>query len=55
MISLQCLITAIAFRSLGLYRAGEPAGFIGSVIGAIILLLLYRLIVETARGLTPRC
>lgn len=28
----------------GLYRAGEPTGFIGSVIGAIVLLLLYRLI-----------
>ncbi len=33
-------------QALGLYRADEPAGFIGSVIGAIILLLLYRLIVR---------
>lgn len=31
-------------QALNLYRAGEPAGFIGSVIGAMILLLLYRLI-----------
>jgi uncharacterized membrane protein YeaQ/YmgE (transglycosylase-associated protein family) len=31
-------------QALGLYRVGEPAGFIGSVIGAVILLLLYRLI-----------
>ena len=28
---------------LGLYQAGETAGFIGAVIGAIILLALYRM------------
>lgn len=33
-------------QAMGLYDAGEPAGFIGGVIGAIILLLLYRLIVK---------
>ena len=32
-------------RSLGWYGPGEPAGFIASVIGAIILLLIYRVIV----------
>jgi uncharacterized membrane protein YeaQ/YmgE (transglycosylase-associated protein family) len=31
-------------QALGLYQVGQPAGFIGSVIGAVILLLLYRLI-----------
>ena len=31
-------------KLLGLYEVGEPAGFVGSVIGAIVLLLLYRLI-----------
>ena len=31
-------------QALGLYRVGEPAGFIGSVIGAIILLLIYRMV-----------
>lgn len=31
-------------QSLGLYRAGEPAGFIGAVIGAIIILAIYRMI-----------
>lgn len=30
---------------LGLYRVGQPAGFIGSVIGAMLLLLVYRLVV----------
>ena len=32
-------------RALGFYGPGEPAGFIMSVIGAIILLFLYRLII----------
>ncbi len=31
-------------RSLGWYAAGEPAGFIASVLGAILLLVLYRAI-----------
>jgi uncharacterized membrane protein YeaQ/YmgE (transglycosylase-associated protein family) len=31
-------------QALGLYRVGEPAGFIGSVVGAVLLLLLYRMI-----------
>lgn len=31
-------------QAMGLYGAAEPAGFIGAVIGAIILLFLYRLI-----------
>jgi uncharacterized membrane protein YeaQ/YmgE (transglycosylase-associated protein family) len=32
-------------RSMGLYGPGEPAGFVMALIGAIILLLLYRLLV----------
>jgi uncharacterized membrane protein YeaQ/YmgE (transglycosylase-associated protein family) len=39
-------------RVIGLYQAGEPAGFIMSVIGAVILLFLYRLIV--GRGSVTR-
>jgi len=31
-------------RVLGLYREGEPAGFIMAVVGAVIVLALYRLI-----------
>jgi uncharacterized membrane protein YeaQ/YmgE (transglycosylase-associated protein family) len=27
--------------ALGLYRAGQPAGFLASVIGAILLLVIY--------------
>ena len=37
-------------QAVGLYRAGEPAGWIGSVIGALILLLLYRLIIRPRSG-----
>jgi uncharacterized membrane protein YeaQ/YmgE (transglycosylase-associated protein family) len=32
-------------RAMGWYTEGEPAGFIASVVGAIVLLALYRLIV----------
>jgi uncharacterized membrane protein YeaQ/YmgE (transglycosylase-associated protein family) len=32
-------------RAMGWYREGEPAGFILAVIGAIIVLVLYRLLV----------
>jgi uncharacterized membrane protein YeaQ/YmgE (transglycosylase-associated protein family) len=31
-------------RRLGLYQAGQAAGFIGSLIGAIILLAIYGLV-----------
>jgi uncharacterized membrane protein YeaQ/YmgE (transglycosylase-associated protein family) len=31
-------------RSMGWYAEGEPAGFIASVVGAILLLLIYRMI-----------
>lgn len=30
-------------RSLGWYQAGEVAGFLASVIGAILILMVYRL------------
>jgi uncharacterized membrane protein YeaQ/YmgE (transglycosylase-associated protein family) len=32
-------------QAIGWYRVGEGAGFIASVLGAIILLLLYRMVV----------
>ena len=31
-------------KAMGWYAAGEPAGFIASIVGAMLLLLLYRLI-----------
>ncbi|HSJ04629.1 MAG TPA: GlsB/YeaQ/YmgE family stress response membrane protein [Verrucomicrobium sp.] len=36
-------------RTLGWYNEGEPAGFIASVVGAIILLVVYRMITGSRR------
>ena len=36
-------IATIGGQVLGLYHPGEPAGFIGSVVGAVVLLVLLRL------------
>lgn len=44
------LIAGYLGGTLGWYSRGEPAGFIASVIGAIILLVLYRLV---TKGRTP--
>ena len=38
------LLATYGGQALGLYQAGQAAGFVGSLIGAIILLLIYRLI-----------
>ena len=40
-------------RSLGWYNEGESAGFIASIIGAVILLGLYRLVVGRRGHGTP--
>lgn len=37
------IIATYGGQALGLYRVGRPAGFIGSVLGAIVLLALVRL------------
>jgi uncharacterized membrane protein YeaQ/YmgE (transglycosylase-associated protein family) len=36
------LVASYLGQALGWYQPGQPAGFIGSVIGAMLLLLLYR-------------
>ena len=33
-------------QAIGWYRAGDGAGFIGAVVGAVILLVIYRVIVR---------
>ena len=38
------LLATYGGQALGLYDAGEPAGFIGSLVGAIVLLVIYRVI-----------
>jgi len=40
------LIATFGGRALGIYRGDETASFIGAFIGAIILLILYRLLVR---------
>jgi uncharacterized membrane protein YeaQ/YmgE (transglycosylase-associated protein family) len=37
------LIATYLGQAIGWYEAGQSAGFIGAVVGSIILLLLYRL------------
>ena len=44
------LVATFAGQALGWYSAGQPAGFVGSLIGAIILLVIYHLI---RRNSTP--
>ena len=40
-------------RAMGLYEAGAPAGFIGSFVGAVVLLALYRMMVGRRRLARP--
>ena len=44
------IVAGFLGRLLGLYREGEAAGFIASIIGAVILLAIYRTV--TGRGRT---
>src|SRR5687768_11410296 len=43
------LVAGFLGRSLGWYNAGEPAGFIASVVGAMLLLFIYRMFVGRGR------
>ena len=38
------VIATYGGQALGLYEVGQPAGFLGSVLGAVVLLVLLRLI-----------
>jgi len=44
------LMAGFLGRAVGWYRPGEPAGFIGSVVGAIVILAIYRAIVGRTAG-----
>ena len=54
------LLATYGGQALGLYEAGEGAGFIGAVVGAIILLVIYGMITSRkprfarGRSLRPR-
>lgn len=38
------LLAGYAGRAMGWYLPGEPAGFIASVVGAVILLVIYAMV-----------
>jgi uncharacterized membrane protein YeaQ/YmgE (transglycosylase-associated protein family) len=40
------LVATFVGQLLGLYPEGHPAGFIASILGAIVLLVIYHLIVR---------
>jgi len=40
------LLATYGGQALGLYQAGQAAGFIGSLIGAIIVLVIYGLVTK---------
>jgi uncharacterized membrane protein YeaQ/YmgE (transglycosylase-associated protein family) len=35
-------------RALNIYRPGEPAGFIMAVVGAVVVLIIYRMVARRA-------
>lgn len=43
-------IATYAGAALGLYKQGDAAGFIASVVGAIILLVIYGLVTKKSGG-----
>lgn len=43
------LLAGFLGRTLGWYNEGEPVGFISSVIGAVLLLVLYRMVTGRRR------
>ena len=40
------LVATYGGQALGIYRAGEGAGFIGAVVGAVIVLVIYGLVTK---------
>jgi uncharacterized membrane protein YeaQ/YmgE (transglycosylase-associated protein family) len=44
------LVAGFLGRAVGWYRPGDPVGFIASIVGAIIILAIYRFIVGRTAG-----
>jgi uncharacterized membrane protein YeaQ/YmgE (transglycosylase-associated protein family) len=44
------ILAGLIGRALGWYREGEPVGFLASIVGAVIILALYRLIIGRTAG-----
>ena len=43
------LLATFGGQALGLYQPGQPAGFIGAVVGAIVLLVIWGLVSKKKR------
>ncbi len=48
------LLATFLGRSFGWYGPNENAGFLASIVGAILILFLYRIIARPGRRKTPR-
>ncbi|HVR82604.1 MAG TPA: GlsB/YeaQ/YmgE family stress response membrane protein [Luteimonas sp.] len=48
------LLSGYVGQAMGWYRPGEPAGFIGALIGAIVILVIVSLFRRRRRLLPPR-
>ncbi len=44
------VIASYLGRAMGLYQVGESAGFIAAVLGAILLLFIYRLVTGRSKA-----
>jgi uncharacterized membrane protein YeaQ/YmgE (transglycosylase-associated protein family) len=44
------VVAGVLGRSVGWYAEGQPAGFVASIIGAILILVVYRSIAQTGSG-----
>jgi uncharacterized membrane protein YeaQ/YmgE (transglycosylase-associated protein family) len=44
------VVAGLIGRSVGWYAEGEPSGFIASIVGAVILLAIYRSLIGRGRG-----
>ncbi|MBD1550254.1 GlsB/YeaQ/YmgE family stress response membrane protein [Pseudomonas typographi] len=40
------LVATYGGQALGIYQAGQAAGFLGALVGAVVLLVIYGLIVK---------
>lgn len=43
------LFAAYAGDTIGMYRAGETGGLLGAALGAVVMLIIYQLLLETRR------
>jgi len=44
------IVAGFLGRSIGWYDPGQPAGFIGSIVGAVIILAIYRVLIGRSSG-----